>query len=80
MSSDDDLLESTLGFSGSYTSDDGHVTIRRLRGTTAYSAARFSGACTVCTEAGLTPPGGEPLVDLAAAARFTAAHRHGEVS
>ena len=41
--SDDVLLERTLAFSGSYTSDDGHVTIRRYRPVPDYSTARFAG-------------------------------------
>ena len=39
------LLERTLAFSGSYTSDDGHVTIRRFRPVPDYSTARFAGHC-----------------------------------
>jgi hypothetical protein len=76
---DDVLLERTLAFSGSYTSDDGHVTIRRFRPVPDYSTARFAGHCVPCAREGLTPPVGEPLVDLAVAARFAAAHRHSEV-
>jgi hypothetical protein len=77
--SDDVLLERTLAFSGSYTSDDGHVTIRRFRPAPDYSTARFAGHCVPCARSGLTPPVGEPLADLTVAARFAAAHRHGEV-
>ena len=77
--SDDVLLERTLAFSGSYTSDDGHVTIRRSRPVPDYSTERFAGHCAPCARAGLTPPVGEPLADLAVAARFAAVHRHGEV-
>jgi hypothetical protein len=77
--SDDDLLARTLGFSGSYASDDGHVTIRRLRGGHGYSGASFTGSCTACARAELLPPEGEPLADLGAAAQFAAVHRHGEV-
>ena len=64
MPSDDDLLESTLAFSGSYVSDDGNVTIRRTDvGAPDYSADRFVGFCTVCTGPPL-PPDGEPLPDI----------------
>jgi hypothetical protein len=78
--SDDDLLERTLAFSGSYVSDDGQVTIRRSSGgSVEYSAARFVGHCHVCARAGLTSSGGEPLSDARAAVRFVASHDHGEV-
>ena len=77
--SEDELLERTLAFSGSYVSDDGHVTIRRVRGSTEYSAARFTGYCAVCARRGLTPPTGEALPDVRTAAQFLAAHHHGEV-
>jgi hypothetical protein len=76
---DDDLVERTLAFSGSYASDDGQVTIRRSRSTNGYSAAAFTGRCGACAQAGMTPPEGEPLDDLVEAAQFAAAHRHGEV-
>lgn len=76
---DDVLLERTLSFSGSYTSDDGQLTIRRFRSVPDYSTARFAGHCTPCAQAGLTPRAGEPLADLSVAARFAAVHRHGEV-
>jgi hypothetical protein len=79
MTSEDELLERTLAFSGSYVSDDGQVTIRRSRGSSGYLAERFTGFCAPCSRAGLTPPSGEPLADSRAAARFLAAHRHGEV-
>jgi hypothetical protein len=77
--SDDDLLERTLAFSGSYASDDGHVTIRRARGASPYSGAQFTGICTVCARAGLLPPEGESLADLTAAAQFAAVHRHDQI-
>jgi hypothetical protein len=77
--SDDDLLGRTLRFSGSYVSDDGHVTVRRTSGGTAYSGARFTGHCDICARAGRTPPAGEPLADVRAAVRFVAAHHHGDV-
>jgi hypothetical protein len=79
VTSNDDLLERTLAFSGSYVSDDGHVTIRRSIASIEYSGARFTGYCAVCTRAGRSPPSGEPLSDIRAAAQFLAAHRHGEV-
>jgi hypothetical protein len=76
--SDDDLLERALAFSGSYVSDDGHVTVRRSSGPIEYSGARFTGHCAVCARTGLTPPSGEPLSDVRAAVRFVVAHHHGE--
>jgi hypothetical protein len=78
--SDDERLERALRFSGSYISDDGRVTIRRAPvESSRYSAAPFLGRCDQCSAAGATPPGGEPLPDIRAAARFLAAHHHGEV-
>jgi hypothetical protein len=77
--SDDELLERTLAFSGSYVSDDGNVTIRRSAGSCAYSGDRFVGNCTVCSRAGLIPLTGEPLPDGRAAIHFVATHRHGDV-
>ena len=80
MPFDDDLLERTLAFSGSYVSDDGHVTIRRsAAGSFEYSEARFVGQCHVCSRAGLIPSTGEPLADVRAAVRFVAAHDHGDL-
>jgi hypothetical protein len=76
--SDDDLLESTLAFSGSYLSDDGHVTIRRSFGSFEYSGSLFAGYCDVCSRTGRTAPTGEPLSDVRAAAQFVAAHKHGD--
>jgi hypothetical protein len=76
---DDDLLERTLRFSGSYVSDDGHVRIRRSADPGEYSSARFLGHCDVCARAGRTPPAGEPLADVRTVVRFVAAHDHGEV-
>jgi hypothetical protein len=79
MASDEDLLERTLAFSGSYVSDDGNVTVRRTAGASfEYSGQRFLGYCTVCSRAGLIPPTGEPLSDVRAAVLFVAAHDHGE--
>ncbi|SEO55698.1 hypothetical protein [Trujillonella endophytica] len=79
MPSDEELFERTLAFSDTYASDDGAVTIRRSRAGNGYSTARFTGHCAVCAGDGLTPHEGEPLEDLTEAARFAAAHRHGEV-
>ena len=76
--SDDELLERTLTFSGSYVSDDEQVTIRRAAGVMEYSGARFTGYCAVCSRAGRTPPTGEPLRDVRAAVRFAATHDHGD--
>lgn len=76
---DDDLLARTLAFSGSYTSDDGRMTIRRSGTVPDYATARFAGHCTACAGTGLTPPVGEQLPELVDAARFAAAHRHGDV-
>lgn len=77
---DYDLLERTLAFSGSYVSDDGHVTIRRsAAGSFEYSEARFVGQCHVCSQAGRTPSTGEPLADVRAAVQFLAAHDHGDL-
>jgi hypothetical protein len=74
---DDELLEPTLTFSGSYVSDDGHVTIRRSSGQAAeYSGERFVGFCDICSRARLMPPDGEPLPDIRSAAHFVAAHDH----
>lgn len=80
MPSDDDLLESTLAFSGSYVSDDGNVAIRRSGvGVFEYSGDRFVGQCTACSRAGLIALSGETLPDIGAAIEFAAAHRHGDV-
>jgi hypothetical protein len=75
---DDELLQHTLVFSGSWVSDDGQVTIRRaFQQSTGYSGARFVGHCATCARAGLAPPAGDPLSDVRAAAQFVAAHQHG---
>ena len=79
MPSDDDLLERTLSFSGTYVSDDGQVTIRRSTGSFEYSGSQFLGFCRSCSGARLIPPTGEPLPDVKAAVRFAATHHHGEV-
>ena len=80
MPSDDELLESTLAFSGSYVSDDGNVTVRRVAAASfEYSGDRFLGNCTVCSRALLIPLTGEPLSDVRAAIHFVGAHKHGDV-
>ena len=79
MTSDDDLLERTLTFSGTHVSDDGNVTIRRAdAGANDYSGDRFVGICNVCSRGGLIPPTGAPLPDIQAAVQFAAEHRHGD--
>jgi hypothetical protein len=78
--SDDDLLERTLAFSGSFVSDDGNVTIQRSGvGSFEYSGDRFVGQCAVCSRALLIPRSGQPLSDVRAAVQFVAAHDHGDV-
>jgi hypothetical protein len=78
--SDDELLERTLDFSGSYVSDDGNVTIRRSAvGSFEYSGDRFVGNCTICARALLIPPSGEPLSDVRAAVHFVATHNHSDM-
>ena len=80
MPSDDDLLERTLAFSGSYVSDDGALTIRRsASGSFEYAGSQFVGYCRRCARALLMPPDGEPLRDIGAAIRFAAAHDHADV-
>jgi hypothetical protein len=79
LPTDDDLVERTLAFSGSYVSDDGHLAIRRSAASREYSAHAFLGYCRTCARARLIVPTGEPLPDLAAAIRFTATHDHDEV-
>jgi hypothetical protein len=78
--SDDDLLESTLAFSGIYVSDDGYLTIRRsTAGLFEYSGTEFTGFCARCARSGLIPVEGELLSDIRAAVRFAATHDHGDV-
>jgi len=77
--SDDDLLERTLAFSGSFVSDDGHTTIRRSSGFDDYTGYRFVGYCDVCSRVGRITRTGEHLSDVRAAAQFLAAHRHGDM-
>jgi hypothetical protein len=78
--SDDELLEGTLAFSGSFVSDDGTVTISRSVGQAfAYSGDRFVGRCTICARARLMPAAGERLSDVKAAVRFVALHDHGDL-
>ena len=80
MPSDDELLERTLAFSGSYVSDDGNVTIRRVAGGSfEYSGHQFVGNCALCSRALLIPATGEPLSDVRAAVLFVAAHSHGDL-
>jgi hypothetical protein len=79
VSSDDDLLERTLAFSGSYVSDDGNVTIRRsVADLSRYSGNRFVGQCTVCARARFIPPTGQALADVREAVQFVATHDHGD--
>jgi hypothetical protein len=79
MPSEDELLERTLAFSGSYVSDDGNVTIKRAAATFEYSGDRFLGNCMACSRALLIPLTGEPLSDVRAAILFVAAHNHGDM-
>jgi hypothetical protein len=77
---DEELLERTIAFSGSYVSDDGIVTIRRSGGVWAeYSGDRFVGNCAICSRARLIASTGESLPDLRAASQFLATHDHGGV-
>jgi hypothetical protein len=77
--SDDELLERTLAFSGSFLSDDGHVAIRRsTAGSSSYSGQQYTGFCMRCAREGLSPPEGEPVPDIGAAVRFAATHDHGD--
>jgi hypothetical protein len=78
--SDDDLLERTLTFAGSYVSDDGHLTIKRSTSDSfEYAGNRFVGHCSRCARLLLSPTEGELLPDIAAAIRFAATHDHGDV-
>jgi hypothetical protein len=79
LPSTEELIERTLAFSGSYTSDDGHLAIRRSAGSLEYSGHRYLGYCRSCARVQLILPSGEPLPDVAAAVRFTATHDHDEV-
>jgi hypothetical protein len=80
VSTDAGLVERTLAFSGSYVSDDGNIRITRAHSDSfEYSGARFVGHCDVCARAGLLPPTGQLLADVAAADRFLATHDHGDV-
>ena len=79
LPADDDLVERTLAFSGSYVSDDGHLAIRRSSGSREYTGRRFVGYCRTCARGMLIGPGGELLPDVAAAIRFTATHDHDEL-
>jgi hypothetical protein len=75
--SDDELLERTLAFSGSYVSDDGNVTISRVS-SSEYSGDRFVGRCSACSRGLLIPPAGQPLSDVRAAVHFLSTHDHGD--
>jgi hypothetical protein len=80
MPTDEELLERTLVFSGSYVSDDGTVTVRRATAASIeYAGDRFLGNCTVCSRALLIPRTGEPLPDLRAAIHFVSSHTHDDV-
>jgi hypothetical protein len=76
---DDELLEQTLAFAGSYVSDDGHLAIRRSAGSFGHSRHAFLGYCASCARARLIRPTGEPLPDVVAAIRFITTHDHDEV-
>ncbi len=79
-SDEDELLERTLAFSGTYVSDDGGVAVRRVAvDPFAYDGHRFLGNCLVCARARVLPPAGQPLADVPAASRFVSAHSHGDV-
>jgi hypothetical protein len=74
---DDELIERTLLFSGSYVSDDGRVTLRRDPDAAyEYTGSAFVGFCDACANAGLLSPEGEHLPDVRAAVAFTATHAH----
>jgi hypothetical protein len=77
---DDDSIERTLAFSGSYVSDDGSVTIRRsIRGSVQYSGSQFARYCRRCVRARLMPSAGEPLPDIRAVTSFAATHEHDDL-
>jgi hypothetical protein len=78
LPSEQELIERTLAFSGSYVSDDGTMTITRSAvQADAYSGDRFVGRCAVCAAGLLVPADGEPLADVREAVRFVATHDHG---
>jgi len=80
MASDENLVERTLAFSGTYVSDAGNVTVRRATDTSfEYAGHRFLGNCTVCSGVLTLRPTGEPLSDVRAAILFVAAHDHADV-
>jgi hypothetical protein len=80
VATEDDLLERTLAFSGSYISDDGNLVIRRYEAAVfEYSSDRFLGQCAVCARAGRVAASGEVLSDIGAATTFAAVHHHGDV-
>jgi hypothetical protein len=77
---DDELIERTLLFSGSYVSDNGRVTITRDPDASfEYTGRSFVGFCDVCANAGLVSPDGEHLPDVRTAVAFTATHAHDDV-
>jgi hypothetical protein len=77
---DAELLERTLGFSGSYVSDDGNVTVRRAGvGAFEYTGDRYVGRCGICARRLELPVIEEPLADVAATIRFVSVHSHGDV-
>ena len=80
MLDEDELIERTLFFSGSYVSDNGSVTIKRDRDTSyQYTGTWFVGFCDVCANAGLLPADGEHLHDVRAVVAFAATHAHDDV-
>ena len=77
---DDELLEQTLAFSGSYVSDDGTVTITRSAArASAYAGDRFVGRCTVCARGQLLPAEGESLAGIPEVVRFVSTHDHADL-
>jgi hypothetical protein len=80
MPADDELLERTLHFSGSYVSDDGAVAVRRAAADAfEYSGHRYLGNCTICSRVARDSLAGESLPDIRAAILFVAAHHHSDV-
>ena len=67
MPSDDELLERTLAFSGSYVSDDGNVSIRRVVAESLpYSACALPRQLHRLFLAASSPPTGEPICPTSA--------------
>ena len=79
LPSEQELIERTLAFSGTYVSDDGQLAIRGSAGSFEHSRHGFLGYCGSCARARVIPPTGEPLPDVVAAVRFIATHDHNEV-